>query len=91
MGVLFAGVFWGVLHHEINWLGLQPFMPKTYGAVGRSNFLLRIGSDILCISEEMFSRVSTGAGQVPGMEGSNAAKVELKKGKFNQRRAQRDR
>lgn len=51
MGALLAGVFCGVLHHEINQYFPALKISATNGAaVGRSSFLLRMGSDMLTIS-----------------------------------------
>lgn len=47
MGALFAGVFCGVLCQQINQWSPTWYTLRAYGAVGRSNFLLRMGSDIL--------------------------------------------
>lgn len=49
IGALLAGVFCGVLQNRWyqQFLFILVTLDRTYGAVGRSSFLLRIGSDML--------------------------------------------
>lgn len=53
MGALFAGVFWGVLEDGSVFVicgGSVVNFCSTYGAVVRSSFLLRIGSDMIWLN-----------------------------------------